>query len=180
MMDWPWRASSKTMWNDYYRVRDALRAYADEHLGDPDDVLVVDEAGSFYKNVKIPRAQHICPRQGGVVERCRLDDLGNGHVPAASRRRTAPVAAADYHATDIGAQCISRLSTSKSARLRVGSVAGEPWIPERATVAPPSAPRTSPGPSRGSGTRRVLTPTLAGDHEIANSPRSAPTETSAD
>ncbi|WP_141810726.1 hypothetical protein [Nocardia bhagyanarayanae] len=181
VMDGLRRASGKNMWNDYYRVRDDPRAYADEHTGDPDGVLVVDDAGSLHKNVKTLRTQVICPRPRGVVESCRLDDLGSGHVPAASRRRTLPVTAADLRAKHSGAQLISWQSTAKSTRLRDGSVAGKPWIPEQATAALPSASRiTSPGPSRGPLARRIPTPTPAGDHEIADYLRSAPTETSDD
>jgi SRSO17 transposase len=53
-------------------VRDDLRAYAVEHLGDPDGVLVVDETGFLTKGTKSAGVQRQYSGTAGRIENCRL------------------------------------------------------------------------------------------------------------
>jgi SRSO17 transposase len=53
-------------------VRDDLRAYALEHLGDPDGVLVVDETGFLKKGTKSAGVQRQYSGTGGRIENCQL------------------------------------------------------------------------------------------------------------
>lgn len=53
-------------------VRDDVRAYAVEHLGDPDGVLVVDETGFLKKGVKSVGVQRQYSGTAGRIENCQL------------------------------------------------------------------------------------------------------------
>jgi SRSO17 transposase len=53
-------------------VRDDVRAYAVEHLGDPDGVLVVDETGFIKKGVKSAGVQRQYSGTAGRIENCQL------------------------------------------------------------------------------------------------------------
>jgi SRSO17 transposase len=53
-------------------VRDDVRAYAVEHLGDPDGVLVVDETGFLKKGVKSAGVQRQYSGTAGRIENCQL------------------------------------------------------------------------------------------------------------
>ena len=53
-------------------VRDDLRAYVVEHLGDPDAVLVVDETGFLKKGSKSVGVQRQYSGTAGRVENCQL------------------------------------------------------------------------------------------------------------
>lgn len=53
-------------------VRDDVRAYAVEHLGDPDGVLVVDETGFLKKGTKSAGVQRQYSGTAGRIENCQL------------------------------------------------------------------------------------------------------------
>jgi SRSO17 transposase len=65
------RLLNKAAW-DADGVRDDLRAYAVEHLGDPDGVLVVDETGFLKKGVKSAGVQRQYSGTAGRIENCQL------------------------------------------------------------------------------------------------------------
>ena len=54
------------------RVRDDLRAYVVEHLGDPGGVLVVDETGFLKKGTKSAGVQRQYSGTAGRVENCQI------------------------------------------------------------------------------------------------------------
>ena len=53
-------------------VRDDLRAYVVEHLGDPDGVLVVDETGFLKKGDKSAGVQRQYSGTAGRIENCQV------------------------------------------------------------------------------------------------------------
>ncbi|WP_156959597.1 IS701 family transposase [Nocardia sp. BMG51109] len=53
-------------------VRDDVRSYAVEHLGDPDGVLVVDETGFLKKGTKSAGVQRQYSGTAGRIENCQL------------------------------------------------------------------------------------------------------------
>ncbi|MFD9614890.1 IS701 family transposase [Streptomyces sp. NPDC059083] len=53
-------------------VRDDVRAYAVQHLGDPDGVLVVDETGFLKKGTKSAGVQRQYSGTAGRIENCQL------------------------------------------------------------------------------------------------------------
>lgn len=53
-------------------VRDDLRAYAVEHLGRPDGVLIVDETGFLKKGIKSAGVQRQYSGTAGRIENCQL------------------------------------------------------------------------------------------------------------
>jgi SRSO17 transposase len=53
-------------------VRDDLRAYALEHLGDPDGVLIVDETGFLKKGAKSVGVQRQYSGTAGRIENCQV------------------------------------------------------------------------------------------------------------
>jgi SRSO17 transposase len=65
------RLLNKAAW-DADGVREDLRAYAVEHLGDPDGVLVVDETGFLKKGVKSAGVQRQYSGTAGRIENCQL------------------------------------------------------------------------------------------------------------
>ncbi len=65
------RLLNKAAW-DVDGVRDDARAYAVEHFGDADGVLVVDETGFLKKRVKSVGVQRQYSGTAGRVENCQL------------------------------------------------------------------------------------------------------------
>ena len=65
------RLLNKAAW-DVEGVRDEVRAYAVEHLGDVDGVLVVDETGFLKKGVKSAGVQRQYSGTAGRIENCQL------------------------------------------------------------------------------------------------------------
>ncbi|WP_435831821.1 IS701 family transposase [Nocardia salmonicida] len=65
------RLLNKAAW-DVDGVRDDARAYAVEHLGDADGVLVVDETGFLKKGLKSVGVQRQYSGTAGRVENCQL------------------------------------------------------------------------------------------------------------
>ena len=53
-------------------VRDDVRAYAVEHLGEPDGVLIVDETGFLKKGIKSAGVQRQYSGTAGRIENCQL------------------------------------------------------------------------------------------------------------
>ena len=53
-------------------VRDDLRAYVVEHLGDPDAVLVIDETGFLKKGTKSVGVQRQYSGTAGRIENCQI------------------------------------------------------------------------------------------------------------
>lgn len=62
---------SRTRW-DADAVRDDLRAYVVEHLGDPDAVLVLDETGFLRKGDKSAGVQRQYSGTAGRIENCQV------------------------------------------------------------------------------------------------------------
>src|SRR4028119_187212 len=62
---------SRMRW-DADAVRDDLRAYVVEHLGDPDAVLVVDETGFLKKGDKSAGVQRQYSGTAGHIENCQI------------------------------------------------------------------------------------------------------------
>jgi SRSO17 transposase len=62
---------SRVRW-DADAVRDDLRAYAVEHLGDPDAVLVLDETGFLKKGTKSVGVQRQYSGTAGRIEPCQI------------------------------------------------------------------------------------------------------------
>lgn len=62
---------SRAVW-DAEAVRDDLRAYVVEHLGDPDAVLVVDETGFLKKGAKSVGVQRQYSGTAGRIENCQI------------------------------------------------------------------------------------------------------------
>jgi SRSO17 transposase len=62
---------SRAVW-DAEAVRDDLRAYVVEHLGDPNAVLVVDETGFLKKGTKSVGVQRQYSGTAGRIENCQL------------------------------------------------------------------------------------------------------------
>src|SRR3982750_4891428 len=62
---------SRMRW-DADEVRDDLRAYVIEHLGDPDAVLVLDETGFVKKCEKTASVQRQYSGTAGPVENCQV------------------------------------------------------------------------------------------------------------
>src|SRR5918993_2688577 len=60
------------MGGDADAVRDALRAYVVEHLGDPDAVLVLDETGFLKKGDKSAGVQRQYSGTAGRIENCQI------------------------------------------------------------------------------------------------------------
>jgi len=57
---------------DAYAVRDDLRVYVVEHLGDPGAVLVVDETGFLKKGTKSAGVQRQYSGTAGRIENCQI------------------------------------------------------------------------------------------------------------
>jgi SRSO17 transposase len=53
-------------------VRDDLRGYVADHLGDPDGVLIIDETGFLKKGVKSAGVQRQYSGTAGRTENCQL------------------------------------------------------------------------------------------------------------
>ena len=75
---------SRAVWNAD-AVRDDLRAYVVEHLGDPDAVLVIDETGFLKKGTKSVGVQRQYSGTAGRIENCQLGVFltyasGRGHA----------------------------------------------------------------------------------------------------
>ena len=82
---------SRMRW-DADAVRDDLRAYVVEHLGDPEAVLVLDETGFLKKGDKSAGVQRQYSGTAGRIENCRV-----GVFPGyASRHGRAPTDRALY------------------------------------------------------------------------------------
>src|SRR5215211_1354282 len=64
----------RAVW-DAAAVRDDLRAYVAEHLGDPDAVLVVDETGFLKKGGRSVGVQRQSSGTAGRIENCRVGVL---------------------------------------------------------------------------------------------------------
>ena len=62
---------SRMRW-DADAVRDDLRAYVVEHLGDPDAVLVLDETGFLKKGDRSAGVQRQCSGTAGRIENCQV------------------------------------------------------------------------------------------------------------
>ena len=62
---------SRMRW-DADAVRDDLRAYVVEHLGDPDAVLVLDETGFVKKGTKSAGVQRQYSGTAGRIENCQV------------------------------------------------------------------------------------------------------------
>jgi SRSO17 transposase len=62
---------SRAVW-DADAVRDDLRAYVVEHLGDPDAVLVIDETGFLKKGAKSVGVQRQYSGTAGRIENCQI------------------------------------------------------------------------------------------------------------
>src|SRR5215217_2172852 len=62
---------SRTRW-DAGAVRDDLRAYVVEHLGDPDAVLVLDETGFLKKGDKSAGVRRQYSGTAGRIENCQV------------------------------------------------------------------------------------------------------------
>jgi SRSO17 transposase len=62
---------SRAVW-DADAVRDDLRGYVVEHLGDPDAVLVVDETGDLKKGVETVGAQRQYTGTAGRIENAQV------------------------------------------------------------------------------------------------------------
>src|SRR3712207_1733223 len=71
---------SRVHW-DADAVRDDLRAYAVEHLGDPEAVLVLDETGFLKKGDKSVGVQRPYSGTAGRIETCRSESFSP--MPAA-------------------------------------------------------------------------------------------------
>jgi SRSO17 transposase len=65
------RLLNEAVW-DADAVRDDLRDYVRDHLGDPDGVLVIDETGFLKKGVKSAGVQRQYSGTAGRVENCQL------------------------------------------------------------------------------------------------------------
>ncbi len=65
------RLLNQARW-DVERVRDELRAYVAEHLGDPGGVLVVDETGFLKKGSKSAGVQRQYSGTAGRIENCQV------------------------------------------------------------------------------------------------------------
>jgi SRSO17 transposase len=57
---------------DADEIRDDLRDYVAEHLGEPDGVLIVDETGFLKKGVKSAGVQRQYSGTAGRIENCQL------------------------------------------------------------------------------------------------------------
>lgn len=57
---------------DAAAVRNDLRAYVVEHLGDPDAVLVLDETGFLKKGDKSAGVKRQCSGTAGRIENCQI------------------------------------------------------------------------------------------------------------
>jgi SRSO17 transposase len=66
------RVLSGSHW-DADAVRDDLRAYVVEHLGDPDAVLVIDETGFLKKGTKSVGVKRQYSGTAGRIENCQVD-----------------------------------------------------------------------------------------------------------
>src|SRR5215213_2719217 len=82
---------SRMRW-DADAVRDDLRAYVVEHLGDPDAVLVLDETGFLKKGDKSAGVQRQYSGTAGRIENCRVGVF----LGYASHRGRAPIDRALY------------------------------------------------------------------------------------
>ena len=74
-------------------VRDDLRAYVVEHLGDPGAVLVLDETGFVKKGTKSAGVQRQYSGTAGRVENCQVGvflGYAGRHGPGADRPRAVP------------------------------------------------------------------------------------------
>src|SRR6187200_3680995 len=83
----PWRTQrvlSHVLW-DQDAARDLCRAYAIEHLGAADGVLIVDETGFLKKGTKSARVARQYSGTAGRIENCQIGVFlayagGNGHA----------------------------------------------------------------------------------------------------
>ena len=57
---------------DVSAVRDDLRAYVMEHLGDPDAVLIIDETGLLKQGTKSVGVQHPYSGTAVQVDNCQI------------------------------------------------------------------------------------------------------------
>ena len=78
---------SRVRW-DPDAVRDDLRAYVVEHLGDPDAVLVLDETGFVKKGTKSAGVQRQYSGTAGRVENCQVG-VFLGYASGTGSRRSA-------------------------------------------------------------------------------------------
>lgn len=78
------RLLNKAAW-DVDGVRDDVRSYAVDHLGDPDGVLIVDETGFLKKGVKSAGVQH---QYSGLPARWVTADEAYGHITLAMLAHT--------------------------------------------------------------------------------------------
>ena len=76
---------SRMHW-DADAVRDDLRAYVIEHLGEPDAVLVLDETGFLKKGDKSAGVQRQYSGTAGRIEHCQIG-VCSWAMPAAMGRR---------------------------------------------------------------------------------------------
>src|ERR671910_672575 len=82
----------KNGWQLADAVRDDLRAYVVEHLGDPDAVLVLDETGFVKKGDKSAGVQRQYSGTAGRIENCQVGVF----LGYASRHGRAPIDRALY------------------------------------------------------------------------------------
>ena len=110
---------SRAVW-DHDGVRDDLRRYLVEHLGDPEAVLVIDETGDLKKGSQSVGVQ----RQ---------------YTGTAGRIENAQVAVYLAYASDAGHAMIDRELYVPEAGSRTRTAAGRPASPPRSAL-PPSRP----------------------------------------
>lgn len=177
MMDGTHRLLGKTVRYDY-GLRDDLRAYVNEHPGDPDGVLVVDETGSCKNDTKSPGGQR---RSSGIalmrVEPGRLGVLRTEGAAAATRSPFASMTTGGIFCDHVAAQKSSQTSTW----LGRGFGSERPRMLDSAVTPPPTGPWSAPGGwDRERLARRPLTLNIDGECELASGLRCTPIRTSDD
>jgi hypothetical protein len=112
-------------------VRDDLRAYVVEHLGDPDGVLVVDETGFLKKGTTSVGVQRQYSGTAGKVDNCQLGVFLAYAGPRVGRsstgRCTCPAVGPTILTAAAPPACPSR-SGSGPSRSWPGSCCSAPWM----------------------------------------------------
>ncbi|MEV6386740.1 hypothetical protein [Nocardia xishanensis] len=161
-----------------YGLRDDLRAYVNQHPGDPDGVLVVNETGSCKHDTKSPGGQR---RSSGFalvrVEPGRLGVLRSEGAAAATRSPFASMTTGGTCREHVAAQKSSETSTC----LGRGFGSERPRMLDSAVTPPPTGSWSAPGGwDRERLARRPLTPNVDGECEIGPHLRCTPIRTSDD